>query len=332
MSFATKFRTAACAVALLSAASTFAVFAQDTPTPESETPPAEASPAAETPEEAAPVRNPTDVVARVGDQEITEHEITIAEELFAGELAQVPEAEQRSVLIDAVINVKLLAQAARDEGLDQDEAFQARLAFQALQALRTQYIEKVLVPSLTDEELQQGYQELVVAEHQPQEEVHARHILVATEEEAQAIIDQLNGGASFEELATQSLDQSGQNGGDLGFFGRGQMVPPFEEAAFALEPGAITQKPVSTEFGFHVIKLEERRMSEPPPFEQLEDQLRGFLMRQKFDEALTELRTEYPVEIIGAPAEEEAVQEAPAPEATPEEAPAEEEPAEAPAN
>ena len=91
--------------------------------------------------------------------------------------------------------------------------------------------------------------------------MHARHILVDTKEEAEKIIDDLKGGASFEELAKQSKDPSGQNGGDLGFFGEGQMVPEFEKAAFALEPGQFTQEPVQTQFGWHVIKVEEKRMS-----------------------------------------------------------------------
>lgn len=319
MSVLSKAAMAVCAAAMLFAVLPIAVRAQEdaeTPPPAeatvSETPaseaPAEEVPAGETPampEEAAvepePPRNPDDIVARFGDHVVTEREITVAAEQFADELAQVPEPERRSVLIDAVVSVKLMAQAARDEGLDQTDEFKAQLAFQTDQALRNEYIEKNVVPSMTDEEVQQGYQDMVVSQHQPQEELHARHILVATEEEAQGIIEQLKNGTSFEELATQSLDQTGQNGGDLGFFGRGQMVPPFEEAAFALEPGTFTQEPVQTEFGWHVIRVEEKRMSEPQPFAEVEQQLREFLMRQKFETVLADLRQQYPVEIIGAP-------------------------------
>jgi peptidyl-prolyl cis-trans isomerase C len=329
MSLPEKYRTAAAALLLLLASGAAAVLAQDgTVEPGTEASPAEA---AEPPVE-APARNPTDVVARVGDEEITEQQITIAETEFANELAQVPEEERRSVLIDAVVNVKLLAQAARDEGLDQGEEFQQLLEFRTEQVLRNEYIEKIIQPSLTEEDLQQGYQELVVGQHEPQEEVHARHILVETEEEAQRIIDQLNEGASFAELATQSLDQTGQNGGDLGFFGRGQMVPPFEEAAFALEPGAFTQAPVQSEFGWHVILVEEKRMSEPPPFADLEQQLRDYLLRQKFDETLTALREEYGVEIVGEPADDADATEGEAPEPEDAATDATEAPAEEPAN
>jgi peptidyl-prolyl cis-trans isomerase C len=335
MSLFLSIRTAVWAVALLIAAGTVAVRAQDTaPEPQAEVPPAAEAPGPAA--EPAPVRNPTDVVARVGDQTVTEQEIMIAEEQFANELAQVPEEEQRSVLIDAVVSVKLLAQAARDEGLDQTEEFQAQVDFQIQQALRNAYIEERIVPSLTVDEVQKGYQDLVVSQHQPQEEVHARHILMATEEEAKGIIEQLNGGAAFEELAQQSLDQTGQNGGDLGFFGRGQMVPPFEEAAFALEPGNYTQEPVQSEFGWHVIRVEEKRMSEPQAFADVEEQLRSYLMRQKFETVLAELRQRYPVEIIGAPASEAEASEAPETEAageTPEAAPAPgEQPTEEPQN
>ena len=328
MSVFCKSAMAVAVAALLLGGGTFAVRAQDAApeippaeAPATEAPaaeeapageaPATEAPAAEAPAEEAPAemaaepaRNPDDIVARFGDNTVTEREITVAAVQFAEELAQVPEADRRNVLIDAVVSVKLMAQAARDEGLDQSEDFKALLAFQADQALRNAYIEQNIVPSLTDAEMQQGYQDMVVSQHQPQEEVHARHILVATEEEATAIIEQLKTGAAFEELATQSLDQTGQSGGDLGFFGRGQMVPPFEEAAFALEPGSFTQEPVQSEFGWHVIQVEEKRMSEPQAFAEVEQQLREFLMRQKFETALNDLRQQYPVEIIGAPAPE----------------------------
>ncbi len=262
---------------------------------------------------AAPV-DPDAVVARVGDATVTEQDLEYAGQAFESELANVPEAQRRDAVISAFINMQLLAQAAEDAGLDKTEDFDAQLAFMRLQALRNAYVRDAVMNGLTDEELQKGYQDLVVAKHKPEEEVHARHILVDTKEEAEKIIQQLNDGGSFEELAKQSKDPSGQNGGDLGFFSHGQMVKPFEDAAFALEPGQITEEPVQSQFGWHVIKVEEKRMSEPPSFDQVKEQLRNYLLRQKFETIIADLRQKYPVEIVGedAPAADAPATDAPA--------------------
>lgn len=290
-----------------------AVRAQDAPA-QGETPEAAA---------AAPAVDPDTVVAKVGDATVTEKEVQIAREAFAGELANVPEAQWRSVLIDAVVNMELLALAARDESLDQGPDFAARVEFLKLQALRNLYVDHAIVNGVTDEELQEGYKTLVVGAHKPAPQVRARHILVDTKEEAEKIIEELKGGADFAELAKQSKDPSGQNGGDLGFFGQGQMVPEFEKAAFALEPGQFTEEPVHSQFGWHVIKVEEKRMSEPPAFADVEAQLKNYLVRQKFETVLAGLRDKYPVEIVDPTAGPAA------PEATPDAEPADAAPADA---
>jgi peptidyl-prolyl cis-trans isomerase C len=287
--------------------------------------PAAAAPAAE------PTRDPDTVVAKVGNETVTERQVTLAKDAFASELANVPQAQWRSVLIDAVVNMQLLAQAARDEKLGEGPDYDSQLEFLKLQALRNLYVEHVIVNAVTDDELQQGYQTLVVKAFKPQPQVRARHILVDTKEEAEKIIEQLKGGASFEELAKQSKDPSGQNGGDLGFFGAGQMVPEFEKAAFALEPGQITQEPVKTQFGWHVIKVEEKRMSPPPAFADVEAQLRNYLIRQKFQTVLAGLRDKYPVEIVDQPAAPAAPTDAAPTDAAPADAaPADAAPAEQP--
>jgi peptidyl-prolyl cis-trans isomerase C len=306
MLFTTKARTAVCAAALVLGWSALEVRAQDTTTEPVEVPPAASEPATPPAGEAAqgePARNPNDVVAKVGDNVITEQDVTIARQEFASELGNVPENEQRGLLIDALVNMEMLAQAARDAGLDKGPAFEQRLEFMKAQALRNLFVEQNIVNAIAPEDLQAGYDRLVRSEHKPQEEVHARHILVDTKEAAEQIITDLKAGASFEELAKQSKDPSGQNGGDLGFFGRGQMVKPFEDAAFALQPGAITEQPVQSQFGWHVIRLEEKRMSEPPALADVEDQLRNYLLREKFQATLAELRAKYDVEIVGQAAE-----------------------------
>ena len=306
MSSLALIRTTVCAAALLAFAGVFAGHAQEGAPVVA---PTENAPASD------PAADPNTVVARVGGEDITEGELVIAEGAFANELAQVEPDKKRGIIIDAVANMKLLALAATEDGLDQTDEFKRELEFLTLQALRQAYIKQVIQQGLTDDELQKGYQEFVVAQHQPEEQIHARHILVETKEEAEKIIADLKAGGSFEELAKQSKDPSGANGGDLGSFGRGQMVPPFEEAAFALEPGKFTETPVQTEFGWHVILVESKGMSEPPPFADVEEQLRNFLQRSKFETILVDLRSKHPIEVIGAPA-------VPATEATPEAAPA----------
>ena len=245
------------------------------------------------------------VVARVGDQTVTEAELALAETDFASELGQVPEERRRSLLIDVLVDMELLAQAARDQGLEDSEDFRRRLEFLETRALRNAFVEQEILNGVTPEELQAEY-DRQLANFQPQEEVRARHILVDTKEEAEKIIADLKAGASFEELAKQSKDGSGQNGGDLGYFSRGQMVGPFEEAVFALEPGTMTETPVQTQFGWHVIRLDDKRMSAAPPLAEVEDQLRNVLLRQKFETVMASLREKYPVEIVGAEAQEPA--------------------------
>lgn len=286
-------RTAVCAAALLAVTGMFHAHAQD-----SAPPPEPAAAAAPAP---APAPDPTSVVARIGEETVTEEDLAIARQEFGSELLQIPEEQQRSTLIDAVVNMRLLARAAGDAGLDQGAAFEKRLAFLRMQALRNSYVEAKIVGSLTSDDVQNGYQTLILSQHKPEEQIRARHILVETKEAADKVISDLKGGKSFEELAKQSKDPSGENGGDLGFFGRGQMVPPFEEAAFKLEPGAYTQEPVQSEFGWHVIRLEEKRMSEPPPLAEVEEELRSYLIRQKFESTMADLRNKYSVEIVGRP-------------------------------
>jgi len=344
----TKAVTAVSAALLVTAAVAFSARAQDTaptPAPDAAAPDAAAAPAAP----AEPPRDPNAVVAKAGTAEITEGDIVLAQEAFSSELANVPKEQWRSMLVDAIINMELMAQGAHDAGLDKGPEFERRVEFLKLQALRNTFVEHEVVKDVADAELQQAYQTLVVAQHKPEQQVHARHILVDTKEQAEKIIADLKAGAKFEDLAKQSKDPSGQNGGDLGFFGPGQMVPPFEKAAFALKPGEMTQEPVQTEYGWHVIQVEETRMSQPPSFDEVKDQLKNYVLRQKFEQVTASLRDKYKVEIIDptaapplpAPADGNAAPadgEAPAPDAAPADgaapaddaAPAAEQPAPAP--
>jgi peptidyl-prolyl cis-trans isomerase C len=241
------------------------------------------------------------VVARIGELAITERDLDQAQADFAQELAQVPAQQRRSVLIDVLVDMELLAQAAREQGMHETPEFQERLAFLETRALRNLYVEREIVEAIEEDEIAAAYEETIQA-FEPQEEIHARHILVETEEEAREAISRLDEGADFADLARQiSTDPAAAQGGDLGYVGRGRLVQPFEEAAFALEPGEHSEEPVQTQFGWHVIKVEDQRMSSPPPLEQVRNEIRTVLMRQRFEEVMTELRARTEVEILAQP-------------------------------
>ena len=242
--------------------------------------------------------NGTKVLAKVNGVEITERELAFAETDLAQQFAQAPEGQRRAMVLNALIDIKLLAASAEAEGLDKEKNFQARMAFLRSRALHNSYFQQKALSNITDEELKSRYEKEIAAVP-PSEEVRARHILVEKEEDAKAIIKQLDEGADFETLAKEkSTGPSGPNGGDLGYFGKGQMVPEFEVAVFALETGKHTAKPVKTQFGWHVIKKEDARTSQPPAFEQIEGQIRQLLAREKYIALTTEARNAQPIEIL----------------------------------
>jgi peptidyl-prolyl cis-trans isomerase C len=244
------------------------------------------------------------IVARVGDRSITEQDYNLAEADFRQELSQVPEDRRRSVLIDVLVDMELLANAAREEGLDKTEAFERRLGFLRTRALRNAFVEEKIINAITPEQIEAEYQEQIKS-FEPQEEARARHILVTSKEEAEAIIKELDSGTDFAKLAREkSTGPSGPNGGDLGYFARGRMVPQFEQAAFALETGGYSKEPVQTQFGWHVILLEDKRMTSPPPVGEVEDQIRQALVRKNFEAVMEKLKADTKVEIVGKPAEQ----------------------------
>ena len=256
--------------------------------------PAETAPAAPAP---AAV-DPNAVVATVNGQPITEADLVMAEGELSKQFAQLPPEQRRAAALSAAIEIKVLAAKAIADGLDKDPDFQRRAAFLQERALHGEMVEKEVVGKVTDQEVRARYDKEIAAQP-PVNEVHARHILVKTKEEAEAIIKQLDGGADFQKLANEhTTDPSGKsNGGDLGYFGPGQMVPEFEKAAMALEPGSYTKEPVQTQFGWHVIKVEDKRPKQPPAFEEVKDQIRSLVLRDKYFALVKELRAAAKVDI-----------------------------------
>lgn len=231
-----------------------------------------------------------DVVATLNGQDITEADLTLAEQQLGLQFGQLPEADRRVAILAALIDLKLLANAAVEEELDQTEKFKQQQELMRNQALHSAYIEKNVIDGITDEEVRARYEEEIAKLTMP-EEVHARHILVESEEEAREIIKQLDEGGSFEEIAKEkSKDGAAENGGDLGYFTTGRMVPEFETAAFALEPGTVSKEPVQTQFGWHVIKVEDKRQQPAPEFEKVSNEIRSVIVREKYVAALNAIR------------------------------------------
>ena len=251
-------------------------FAQETP------------PAAEAP--AKPV-DPAAVVATVNGPPITEADLTLAESDLDQQFSRLPPEQRRAAALSAIIEIRLMAAEAEAKGFDKDPEFQRRMKFLRDRALHSQVVDQEVAKAITDDQVRARYDK-EIADAPPVNEVHARHILVKTKEEAEAIIKQLDAGAKFEDIAKEkSTDAgSGANGGDLGYFGPGQMVPEFEKAAFALEPGTYTKEPVQSQFGWHVIKVEDKRVQQPPAFDQVKGQVRSLLLRDKYFELVKSLR------------------------------------------
>jgi peptidyl-prolyl cis-trans isomerase C len=238
------------------------------------------------------------IIATVGDQKITESELKVAESELNQQFQRMPPEQRRVAALSALIEIKVMAAKATAEGLADGEDFKKRFEFLRQKSLHEEYVRTKITKELTDEAVRARYDKEVAATP-PQNEVRARHILVKTKEEAQAIIKELEGGADFAKLANEkSQDKGGgDNGGDLGYFGPGQMVPEFEKVAFTLDVGQFTKEPVQTQFGFHVIKVEDKRQQQPPAFDQVKEQMRSALLRERYVELAKQVRDEAKVEV-----------------------------------
>lgn len=242
--------------------------------------------------------NADPLVAKVGDQEIHQSDIDLGVANLDPQLAQLPDDQKKLAALSAAIDVKAIAKVAEAEGLQNTDDFKKRLEFLRERELHNAYFRKYVVGTVTDDEIKARYDE-EIKKIPPQEEVHARHILVKTEDEAKAIIKELDAGKDFATLAKEkSSDPNKSEGGDLGYFGRGRMVKEFEDAAFALKKGEYTKTPVKTQFGYHIIKVEDKRVAPPPPLEQVKDQIRQLVMRDKYLALLAKAKKDTKIEIV----------------------------------
>ncbi len=238
-------------------------------------------------------------VARVNGADITEAELTFAEGEVGSEIAGLPVEARRRVLLEYLVEAHLFAEAASKNQLAAGKEFEERLAYYKLRALRDTFYEKRVRDAVTEAQAKAAYEEQI-AKIPPEPEVRARHILVKTEQEAKDLVKQLKAGADFTELAKKSSDgPSAQTGGDLGYFSRGQMVKQFEDAAFTLKPGQISD-PIQTEFGWHVIRVEDKRNRPVPGFDEVKDQLMASLVQNQLKTIVQGLRSSAKVEIVDA--------------------------------
>ena len=242
------------------------------------------------------------VLAKVNGVEIRQSDVALAEEELGPSLAQMDPATKKDNVLAFLIDLKIVAKAAEDKKVENSEDFKKRLAFTRSRLLMDSLLATEGKAATTDEAMKKVYEE-ASKQITGEMEVHARHILVETEDEAKAIAEELKKGADFAELAKKkSKDPGASDGGDLGFFTKEQMVPEFSAVAFALEPGKISD-PVKSQFGWHIIKVEEKRNRKAPDFEQVKAQIETYVTRKAQADYVAKLREAAKVERMDKPAE-----------------------------
>lgn len=265
------------------------------------------------------------VVAKVNGKNLTENDLKYAEAEIGADIGNLPEATRRRVLVEYLIENQLFADAAETQKLGSGAAFDERLQYWRRRALRETYFDASVKASISDDEAKKLYDAQVaqLAKTKPEEEVKASHILVKEEDKAKELAGKLATGddKAFAEAAkANSLDPgSKEDGGSLGYFGRGQMVPQFEEAAFKLKKGEISP-PIQTQFGWHIIKVEDRRdkpAPKIPEFAAVKDRIVASLMHKKAQETLEGLRAKAQLEYVDADIKKQVEAEKAAPAAQP---------------
>jgi len=242
------------------------------------------------------------VIARANGVEIRQSDLAFADEEIGGNVpAQMTPEQKREYLITYITDVIVLAQAAEQQRLSDKPEVQRQVAFERNKVLMEALLRNAGKVALTDDAMHKVYDE-AVKKMTNEEEVHARHILVASEDEAKAIVAQLKGGADFAAIAKEkSKDPGAANGGDLGYFTKDQMVPEFAEAAFKLDKGQISD-PVHTQFGWHIIKVEDKRTKPTPSFDQVKGQIENFVAHRAQAELVDNLRKTAKIERLDQPA------------------------------
>jgi peptidyl-prolyl cis-trans isomerase C len=240
------------------------------------------------------------LIARVNGVEIHQSDLALAEDEVGASIPQMAPDQKREYLITYLTDVVILAQAADKQKIGDRDDVKRHLAFERNKVLMETLLQDTGKAALTDDAMHKVYDE-AVKQMPPEEEVHARHILVPTEAEAKDIEDQLKKGADFATLAKEkSKDPGAADGGDLGYFTKDQMVPEFSDVAFKLDKGQISD-PVHTQFGWHIIQVEDKRTKPTPTFDQVRSQLENFVAHKAQAEMVENLRKSATIERLDQP-------------------------------
>ena len=239
------------------------------------------------------------VVASVNGENIYASDMSAAQAQLPAEYQQIPASVLFGLLIDSLIDTKLSVAQARREGFDKKAEVVRRMTRVQDQILQRAYLEEKIEEGMTEEAIKGAYEKFV-EESKGGEEVRASHILVETEAQAKELIAELDGGAEFFELAkSKSIGPTADVGGDLGFFKREGMVAEFSDVAFLLKDGETSQTPVRSQYGWHVIRVVERRKAKPPMFEEVEGEVRNMLTRDIGIETMKSLRADAEIKRFG---------------------------------
>jgi peptidyl-prolyl cis-trans isomerase C len=239
------------------------------------------------------------VLATVDGSPITEDDVADAMADIGPGLPQKLEGPARQkYVLDYLIDLKIASKKAAEEKLDQSPAFARKLAYYRDKLAMEELLSGVAKAATTEEAERKAYDEAAKAEP-PQEEIHARHILLPTEDDAKKALARVKGGEDFAKVANELSKDPGADGGDLGWFTKDRMVPEFSDAAFKLKKGEISD-PVKTQFGWHVIKIEDTRTKSFPPFEQVKDQAARYVAQKAQSETIAELHKAAKIELFDA--------------------------------
>ena len=235
------------------------------------------------------------VLAKVNGKEITDEDLKLATEDLGPSLPPQLEGKAREAyILDYLIDGELVAQKGIADKADQDPEFPKKLAYYREKLLMESVLGKVAKDAATEDAMKKTYDEAAKAQ-KPETEIHARHILVATEGDAQAALKRIKGGEDFAKVAKEVSKDTGSDGGDLGWFTKDRMVPEFADAAFKLEPGQISD-PVKSQFGWHIIQVEGKRQKTFPPFDQVKDQVARYVVQKAQSDLIVKLRKDAKIE------------------------------------
>ena len=240
------------------------------------------------------------IVANVNNEDISLETMIHAMNELPPEIQSQPFMSYYEDLLERVIDIKLFAQEGKKMKLDEEPSVRAAIDFVIEKVLMQAFLSKYVQENIKEENIKASYNNFI-ADETSREEIKASHILMDTENEAIDVINMLNDGDDFAELAkSKSTGPSGPSGGDLGWFKRGQMVPPFEKAAFSLNKNEITQLPVQTQFGWHVIKIFDKRIPEAPSYENMKSKLIQDLERKIVSKKIQDLRNDALIEKLSS--------------------------------